>query len=612
MTRAALLCVLTGIAACGSPAARPPGPARPVSVLLITIDTLRADRVGSYGATEARTPALDRLAAEGVRVEHAWASAPVTLPSHASILSGLYPPSHRSRHNGIAVLDSVPTLATVLKARGLATAAFVSAFPLDRRFGLARGFDVYDDEMPRPEGGAPLNERAGPATVERATAWLASHGAQPFFLWVHLFEPHAPYGDPSAGGSPRARYAAEVATADQQVERLLRALGPVDAQTLVVATSDHGEAFGEHGEIGHSVFVYDTTLRVPLLFRGPGIPAGLAIKGDVSLVDVAPTIIDVVGGVLHADGRSLVPAFTSGRADSRTIYAESFAPLLDFGWASLRSIRADGWKFIAAPAPELFDLQRDPAETQNVIADQAPRGAGMAALVSRWSGPELSAPAQVSTDAARRLQSLGYLQGSPSSAGAGRRADPKDRVAVASRIAEVTSGEIHGAALIAALDAILRDDPRNPQAHLRLGYAHIAEGQCLKAEPHLRAAMDAGVPSADAGLGLAICRSQAGDGAGARRALIAARASEPGNPVVAANLGLLALEENRLDEATRELRVALDRDPLLHEARFALARALARAGNRAGATAEAQVLLELLAPSAPQRPEVERFLRALR
>ncbi len=612
MKRAALLCLLTTIAACGPPASRLVGPAKPVSVLLITIDTLRADHVGSYGSTGARTPALDRLAAEGVQAEHAWAAAPLTLPSHASILSGLYPPSHGSRHNGVAVLDTVPTLASVLKAKGLATAAFVSAFPLDRRFGLARGFDVYDDEMPRPEGGAPLNERAGRDTVDRATAWLASHAAQPFFLWVHLFEPHAPYGDPSAGGSPRVRYAAEVTTADQQVDRLLRALGPADAHTLVVATSDHGEAFGEHGEIGHSVFVYDTTLRVPLLLRGPGVPVGVQIKGDVSLVDVAPTILDVFGGVIDADGRSLVPAFTSGRADSRTIYAESFAPLLDFGWASLRSVRADGWKFIAAPAPELFDLRQDPAETRNVIAAQAARGADMDAQVSRWSGPELSAPAKVSTDAARRLQSLGYLQGSPSSVGAGRRADPKDRVAVASRIAEVTSGEVQGAALIAALNAILRDDPRNPQAHLRLGYTYLNDGHCAKAEPHLRAALDAGVPSADAGLGLAICRSQAGDGPGARGALLAARASEPGNPVVAANLGLLALEENRLNEATHELRVALDRDPLLHEARFGLARALARAGNRPAAAAEGQVLLGLLPASAPQRPEVERFLRALR
>ena len=242
-------------------------------VLLITIDTLRADHVGAYGAPGARTPVLDGLARDGVRFERAWAPTPITLPSHASLLSGQYPPSHGARHNGIAIGAAVPTLATTLKEAGFATGAFVSAFPLDRRFGLARGFDVYDDELPRSEDGRPLNERPGAETVTRAIAWLSAHGDARVFLWVHLFEPHAPYGVPGSGASAEARYADEVATADREVGRLTGALGDRASSTLIVATADHGEAFGEHGETGHSLFVYDSTLRVPLLLARAWYPA---------------------------------------------------------------------------------------------------------------------------------------------------------------------------------------------------------------------------------------------------------------------------------------------------------------------------------------------------
>jgi arylsulfatase A-like enzyme len=259
-------------------------------VLLITIDTLRADSVGAYGAANAQTPALDGLARDGARFERAWAPAPITLPSHASLLSGRYPTAHGSRHNGMAVSASIPTLATALNDAGFATAAFVSAFPLDRRFGLARGFDVYDDELPRTTDGRPLNERPGAQTVDRAIEWLRARSESRLFLWVHLFDPHAPYGTPDAGTSVQARYAQEVTAADREVGRLLSALGDRAASTLVVATADHGEAFGEHGETGHSIFVYDTTLRVPLVLRGPGIPPGRVVADDVSLVDVPPTL----------------------------------------------------------------------------------------------------------------------------------------------------------------------------------------------------------------------------------------------------------------------------------------------------------------------------------
>ncbi len=269
--------------------------------MLITIDTLRADRIGAYGYQAARTPAIDALAARGTRFERAYATAPITLTSHASMLSGRYPPGHGARHNGLQVKADTPLLAERFSAAGFATAAFVGAFPLDRRFGLARGFATYGDAMPRAAGHI-LNERSGRAVVGDAIAWMATHRAKRdasnqigrFFLWVHLFEPHAPYGAP---GDPRpvpARYDDEIAETDRQVGRLLDELKGELETTAVVLTADHGEAFGEHGEIAHSVFVYDTTLQVPLIVAGPGVGRHVAATA-VSLVDLAPTLARLAG-----------------------------------------------------------------------------------------------------------------------------------------------------------------------------------------------------------------------------------------------------------------------------------------------------------------------------
>jgi choline-sulfatase len=581
-------------------------------VVLITIDTLRADRVGAYGAREAQTPALDELARDGARFDRAWAPAPITLPSHASLLSGRYPPAHGARHNGMAVGNGVPTLATTLKDAGFATGAFVSAFPLDRRFGLARGFDVYDDELPRTSEGRPLNERPGAQTVDRAIAWLGARGESRLFLWVHLFEPHAPYGTPSAGNSAEARYAQEVTAADREVGRLVSALGERAADTLIVATADHGEAFGEHGETGHSIFVYDTTLHVPLVMRGAGIPRGTVVGDDVSLVDLPATILALTGlKEFQTEGRSLTGAFGGGSIEPRPLYAESFAPLFDFGWAGLRAVREGGWKYVAAPRAELYNTARDPGEATNLVEAEGDRAAGLEAEASKW-GPAEPVAAPPSPDVSARLGALGYVSGARRPAGGAARPDPKDRIGIAARMAMVTSGEVQGERAIAALEAILRADPGNPQAHLRLGFAELERNRCDQARPHLQAALGAGVPSADAGLGLAECLGRAGDLDGARRALTGALAIEPGNPVALANLGILALEQDRPAEAIQPLRAAVTADPGLLPARFALARALARTGARQAALAEASGLLAQLPPGAPQRAEVERLIAALK
>lgn len=612
------LCVVPwlGTVGCGR-AADQAAPAatqvRADNLLLITIDTLRADAVGAYGAAAARTPALDTLAGRGVRFDRAFAPTPITLPSHASLLTGLYPPGHGARHNGMAMRGDVPTLAAVCEKAGFATAAFVSAFPLDRRFGLSRGFGTYGDRFPRGPGMRALNERPGSATVDEAIGWLVGRATR-FFLWVHLFEPHAPYGNPRDGRPARERYADEVAEADRQVARLLDALGPARESTLVVAAGDHGEAFGEHGEIGHSIFVYDTTLRTPLIIAGPGI-APRVIAEPVSLVDVAPTVVTRLGlPRVDADGIDLITASSgTSAAQGRAIYAESFAPLLDFGWSSIRSARRGGWKYIAAPRPELYEIDRDAGELTDRRGDQPARATELDALVSRISGPDLPPEQRTSMDpeAERRLRALGYAGGSGSGAGWSR-ADPKDRRELAARLARVTSGELTGQPLRRELEAILAEDRSNPQAHMRLAFALVESDECPAAERHFSRAIALGLRSADPYLGLAGCQGRRGDRAGAVKTLEASARVEQDNPVVLANLGILLSELGAHDRALAALGRAVAIEGDFHEARFNLAIAYATAGRRAQAAREAQTLLERLPPDAPQRSEVQRLLAAVR
>jgi len=598
-----------------------PTPAAIRTVVLITVDTLRADRVGAYGWAAARTPAMDALAARGVRFTRAFATAPITLPSHASLLTGLYPPGHGSRHNGMRMSDRPATLATVLREQGWATGAFVGAFPLDRRFGLDRGFDRYGDRMPRGADGRLRNERPGREVIDEALDWVRGLGERSFFLWVHLFEPHAPYEpDPARGTDGRGlpasiRYDDEVARADHETGRLLAGLGERAAAALVIVAGDHGEAFGEHGEIAHSVFLYDTTLRVPLIIAGPGFGAG-SPDADVSLVDVLPTVVAALGlPPRDVDGVSLLPLVKDEALGPRDLYAETFAPLVDFGWSSLRSVRSGPWKYIAAPSPELYDVASDAVEERNSIERERSRARDLASRAAKYSGPELphetGAAPPIDAESLSRLGALGYVASSPAAA-SGNRPDPKDRRELAARIAQVVSGELEGAALRAALEAIVSEDPRNGQAQMRLGYALVESGALREAETHFRAALGASMPTADAHLGLALCYASTGRTAEAAGALMEARRLEPGNPVVEANLGSLALEAGDTTKAVAFLGAALQIDPDLHQARFNLARALARAGRRADALKEAETLLQRLPAQAPQRPEVQRLIDALR
>jgi choline-sulfatase len=610
------LVVIMCFAACGCGTTKSNAPAQPAAaatnLLIITIDTLRADHVGAYGYKAAHTPTLDKLAREGALFTHAYATAPITLTSHASLMTGRYSAGHGARHNGMRLDLKTPTLADKLGEAGFATAAFIAAYPLDRRFGLIKGFQTYGDRMPPAKNGRAVNERPGREVVDEAIAWLNSHRDRRFFLWVHLFEPHAPYRDPA---DPRhlpalARYDEEIAEADRQAGRLIDALEPVKTSTVLVAAADHGEAFGEHGETGHSIFVYDTTLRVPLILTGSGVPGGRSISDRVGLIDVAPTVMRLLGLTpFDADGIDLGPALTGSRLPDRDLYAESFAPLLDFGWSPLHAIRSHQWKYIEAPRAELYDIDHDPNEEHDVSQGNQSKTAELHDRLSRQGATELHSGVSIDPDARARLQALGYAGGG-SGPTTGKRADPKDKKEEASQLALIASGELGGRELERALRAILKSDPDNPQANLRLGYELLDSNRCREAVPHFRTAIASHLPSADAHLGLAACQVSQQQFDAAAATLRGAERIEPGNPVVAANLGIVLSDGGHPADAIAALQRALTIDPDLHQARFNLAIAFARAGRPAEAAFTAEDLLRRLPPDAPQRSEVERLIRA--
>ena len=379
------------------------------SVLLITLDTTRADRVGCYGYAPARTPAMDALAADGVRFDRALSPAPLTLPAHASILSGRVPRRHGVRDNALFRLDAkVPLVQEAFRARGYATAAFVSAAVLDRALGLARGFAVYDDAM---RGASESAERTADRTVDAAYAYLDGvHG--PFFLWVHLYDPHFPYAppEPFASRFKDRLYDGEIAFMDQEIARLV-AKARTKAPALIVAVAgDHGESLGEHGEDGHGIFVYQATQRVPLLVSGPGVPKGRVVSGTVGLVDLAPTLAALCGlsGPKEPDGRSLAAAWEDRpEGAARDYEVESYFPLFSYGWAPLRALVRGSTKFIDAPRPEMYDLVSDPAEKMNVRVSRKDQADTLSrALFDRIEG-DTPAPAAMDPALAEHARRIG-------------------------------------------------------------------------------------------------------------------------------------------------------------------------------------------------------------
>jgi len=457
---------------------------RPVSVVLIIIDTLRADRLGCYGDTAAATPVLDALAARGARFPTAVMHVPLTLPSHASILTGVTPLIHGVRDNaGFVLGPALPTIAERFRIAGYDTAAFVAGFPVHRRFGLARGFDVYDDRFPRGDDPTklPYVERRADATVAAALAWVQQASAvpsKPFFIWVHLFDPHAPYEPPEPYLSRfRGRpYDGEIAYTDAQVGALLDGIGRArpDDPLLVLATSDHGESLGEHGEPTHGLFIYDSTTRVPLILAGPGVPAGRVVPTLARGIDIAPTLLDLahLPPLAGAEGRSLAPAFAGpDAATDEPAYVESLYARLGFGWAPLYGWRERDWLYVEAPQRELYDVKLDAGQVHNIAGERAAETArfrrAIEAAVAKGRPAE---PATQPRDASERLRSLGYASGGLVANPTLR--DPKALIAVAVRIENALASERTDAAKAAEeFRAVLKDDPANPVARRHLAIA---------------------------------------------------------------------------------------------------------------------------------------------
>jgi arylsulfatase A-like enzyme/Flp pilus assembly protein TadD len=388
------------------------------NILLVTVDTLRADRLSCYSPAHARTPSVDALAAKGVLFENAFAHTPTTLPSHTDILLGLTPLFHGVSENSKArVSEAFLTLAEHLKKQKYATGAFIGAFPLDARFGLDQGFDVYDDVFPsKPSAMGFAPERTADKVVTAAAAWISARTG-PWFCWIHLWDPHAPYDPPEPFRSEYASdpYSGEVAFVDAQLAVLFESLrkdGQAD-RTLVVLTADHGESLGEHGELSHGYFAYNSTLHVPLIIAGPGVRPG-RVGGAVSHVDIFPTVCRLLGlpEPPGLQGRSLVPLMNGGKDKPRPIYFESLEPYLNYGCAPLRGFIEGGTKYIDSPLPEVYDLNRDKQEASNLasVTDIPALKRKLDAIRQALAGPTTAARTAVADARTReKLRSLGYV-----------------------------------------------------------------------------------------------------------------------------------------------------------------------------------------------------------
>jgi choline-sulfatase len=575
-------------------------PATRDNILLITLDTTRADRLGAYGYPQARTRWLDRLAAEGVRFDAAFSPAPITLPAHASILTGLYPFEHGVRNNGNFYLeDRFETLASLLSKHGYRTAAFVSSFVLDRRYGLARGFETYDDRMQGAQAQV-VNleaERRGDRTSAALNAWLDGQptGSAPFFAWLHLYDPHEPYRAPQPFGSAfaAAPYDGEIAFVDAIVASVLDKLAQrgLRDRTIIAVIGDHGESLGDHGEETHSMFVYDAAIRIPLLLWRPGrLPAGAVVAQPVRAIDLAPTLLDLVGAPpLHTPhARSLVPLISATSSPgAEPVYAETYLPQFYLNWAPLRTLRDDRWKFIDAPKPELYDLVTDPAERLNVFETQPGTGDAMRGALARLTGgtPGPMTSARVDREVAEKLAALGYIgAGEPSVAPGSDAAqrDPKDVIALFNRLRRANSAvrDRRFDQALPLLQQVLSDDPRNAFAHLVLGSAYMGMEQYPRAIQQYREYLSLVPTSSYAHQWMAICYVRMGDQDNALREAAAALAIDPRSTDARILRGGILASRGRYDEAVTELRTAVASDPDKLLIRVDLAKVLAEAGRR--------------------------------
>lgn len=554
-------------------------PAKDCNVLVITVDTTRADHLGCYGHRGVQTPAMDALAQRGVLFANAFTPSPSTLPSHGTIFTGLYPYHHGARANGtFKVGPENTTLAEMLKAYGYATAAFISAYVLDGRFGLDQGFDLYDDDLSKGVKYAEhcFRERPAQYTNESALGWLETVKDRKFFAWVHYFDPHAPYYPPSPFRDQYANrlYDGEIAYTDSEIGRLLAGLeelGVLD-NTLVVLVGDHGEGLGEHGEQTHSLLIYDSTLHVPLIIAPPTKERlGLAVNRQVSNADIVPTILDIVGidTDLEFDGVSLLEG---PDAHPESIFVETISTLVLHGWSPLFGVRQQAGKYIHAPQPEFYDLEADPKEVNNVLDGQPERVVVLAKELEGFIGEDLfgaDALKQMVTmdnQTAQKLAALGYVGTQKQDAidpEAAARWDPKDMVPHFERIQQASHMMAMGkfAEALKELEECLEKVPDDVWTLQLLSSAYLDQGNLDRAEKAARRALE--LQKNEPGIYLTLAQVSMSRRRFEEAELLLRQALEvdPQYGPAYVSLGTLYNNRGRRDEAMKFFETAIEMDP---------------------------------------------------
>jgi arylsulfatase A-like enzyme/Tfp pilus assembly protein PilF len=587
------------------------GPKPDFNVLVITLDTTRADALGAYGATNGATPNLDRLARGGVVFEDAVTAAPLTLPAHSSLFTAKYPPRHGVRDNGGFVLDpEETTLAERLKGAGFRTGGFVGAYVLDRRWGIAQGFETYFDnfDVAKAKGSAlAAVERPANEVADHALAWLDSIGSSRFFAWVHFYDAHSPYDPPEPYRTRFADrlYEGEVAFVDSQVGRLVASLERRHLldKTIVVAVGDHGESLGEHGESTHGFFVYRSVLHVPFTIVVPGGgTAGKRVASTVRTVDLTPTLLDLLGLPMGeaVDGRSLVPLMTGSARDlGLDAYSEAMYPRYHFGWSELRSLTSGRYHYIDAPRPELYDTQQDPAEAHNLYGNRQPLAERMAASLR---GLEPQSPGaspratEVDPEVRARLAALGYVGtfAATSAAPGSTLADPKDKIDLFNLMTdarEKLQDEQEAPQGIEMLQRVAAKDPQVVDAWLLLGNEFAKRGQYAKALAHFRRALEL-KPDYDLALrNMAHVYRDMGRPGDAITGYERLLSVDRNNVQARLEYAQLLLDLGRLPEADHELATVLQQEPNLAAAHNALGALRLKQGQREAGEREIRAAL---------------------
>jgi arylsulfatase A-like enzyme/Tfp pilus assembly protein PilF len=595
-----------------------------LNLVVVTLDTTRADRLGAYGYANAGTPSFDALAQEGVLFDHASTAAPITLPAHSTIFTGRFPPQHGVRDNGGYFLNErEQTLAETLKARGYATGGFIAAYVLDSKWGINQGFDTYFDDFDLSKYkvfSMGAIQRPGNEVVDHALPWIDQHRGSRFFAWVHLYDAHAPYEPPEPYRSQHRDdpYQGEISFADAQVGRLVRFLRDRDLldRTVIVILGDHGESLKDHGEEGHGFFIYESTVHVPMVIRAPfSAMQHRRVSDSVRSVDITPTVLDLLGvpapaGVVM-DGQSVTPLMSGARADmGLEAYAEAVYPLHHFGWSDLRALRQGRFKLIAAPRPELYDLQDDPKETTNVYVQRKALGDRMLARLGeveshfKASAHGTGQAVEIDPDAKARLAALGYVGSFVASVSDdGSRAglaDPKDKVGLFNKInraRDIGHDENQIAAAMGLLEQVLKEDPNVIDAWFTLGNMAARRGKQEEAIGYFKRTLALKADDEEAVVNMAHAYRTLGrdDDAlvGFRRFL----ELDPKNAQVHYEIAQILIDRQQFGPASDELQKALQVEPKMAAARNALGVVALNEGDLTRAEREIRTALD-------QKPDV--------